>query len=125
MSRIVCIWSMTAVLGPGSDRDLAPSGIRFVGVEREGCSQRSEAGGIRIWELYTSVLGQRWVDGKGSERPVGTEDVLVVSPYNKQVNHSRSVLPAGPRVGTVDKFQGQDAPVVLISMENSFTVETV
>ena len=46
-------------------------------------------------------------------------DILVVSPYNVQVNHLKSILPAGARVGTVDKFQGQEAPVVLISMATS------
>ncbi len=46
-------------------------------------------------------------------------DILVVSPYNVQVNHPKSILPAGARVGTVDKFQGQEAPVVLISMATS------
>jgi predicted RecB family nuclease len=107
------------VLGSGVDPDLAPAGIRFVGVEHEGCSQRSEAEGARIRELYSSLLGQHWVDRRGLERPIGTEEILVVSPYNMQVNHLRSVLPAGARVGTVDKFQGQEAPVALISMATS------
>ena len=107
------------ILKPGGDRDLAPFGIRFVGVEHEGCSQRSEAEGGRIRELYLSLLGQRWVDRHGSERALGTEDILVVSPYNMQVNYLQSVLRAGARVGTVDKFQGQEAPVVLISMATS------
>ena len=40
-------------------------------------------------------------------------------PYNVQVNHLRSLLPEGARVGTVDKFQGQEAPIVLISMVTS------
>ena len=43
----------------------------------------------------------------------------MVSPYNVQVNHLRSALPEGARVGTVDKFQGQEAPVVLVSMVTS------
>jgi superfamily I DNA and/or RNA helicase len=50
---------------------------------------------------------------------MGAEDVLVVSPYNMQINHLRSVLPIGARVGTVGKFQGQEAPVVLLSMATS------
>src|SRR5207247_9485177 len=47
------------------------------------------------------------------------ENILVVSPYNMQVNHLKSILPSGARVGTVDKFQGQEAEVVLISMATS------
>jgi uncharacterized protein len=51
--------------------------------------------------------------------PITSDNILVVSPYNVQVNHLKSVLPSGARVGTVDKFQGQEAPVVLISMATS------
>lgn len=46
-------------------------------------------------------------------------DILVVAPYNMQVNLLRSVLPEGARVGTVDKFQGQEAEVVIVSMTTS------
>jgi hypothetical protein len=47
---------------------------------------------------------------------IGAEDVLVVAPYNNQVALIRGLLPDGARVATVDKFQGQEAPVVLYSM---------
>jgi len=107
------------VLANGADPVLARSGIRFVPVEHEGCAQKSEAEAARIREVYLSVLGRRWTDSKGATRPIQPDDILVVSPYNVQVNHLKSVLPAGALVGTVDKFQGQQAPVVLISMATS------
>ena len=44
---------------------------------------------------------------------------MVISPYNMQVNYLRSILPAGAQVGTVDKYQGQEAEVVLVSMATS------
>ena len=47
------------------------------------------------------------------------QDILVVTPYNVQVNYLRSILPDNAKVGTVDKFQGQEAPIVLISMVTS------
>jgi uncharacterized protein len=47
------------------------------------------------------------------------DDVLVVAPYNMQVNLLRSCLPDGARVGTVDKFQGQEAEAVIVSMATS------
>ena len=47
------------------------------------------------------------------------DDILVVAPYNVQVNLLRTRLPNGARVGTVDKFQGQEAPVVIVSMTTS------
>ena len=46
-------------------------------------------------------------------------DILVVTPYNAQVNLLKGCCPAGARVGTVDKFQGQEAPVCLVSMATS------
>jgi uncharacterized protein len=85
----------------------------------EGCAQKSEAEAARIRDAYASLLQQRWTDKKGATRPIGVDDILVVSPYNVQVNYLKSVLPSGARVGTVDKFQGQEAPVVLISMATS------
>ena len=53
----------------------------------------------------------------GNQRTIGTADILGVTPYNAQVNLLTRMLPAGARIGTVDKFQGQEAPVCLISVE--------
>ena len=47
------------------------------------------------------------------------EDILVVAPYNVQVNYLKSILPKGAKVGTIDKFQGQQAPATIISMTTS------
>jgi uncharacterized protein len=107
------------VLDPDADPALAPTGLRFISVEHEGCSQKSDPEADRVRQLYQSLLGQRWTDREGQVRPIGIDDILVVSPYNMQVNLLRSRLPEGARVGTVDKFQGQEAAVVLISMATS------
>ena len=56
---------------------------------------------------------------RAAVRPLTLDDILVVAPYNAQVRCLRSALPAGARVGTVDKFQGQEAPVVFFSMASS------
>jgi uncharacterized protein len=104
------------VLDPNTDPALAPTGLRFVSIEHAGCSQKSEPEADRVHQLYQSLLGQRWTDPEGWVRPIGVDDILVVSPYNMQVNLLRTRLPAGAQVGTVDKFQGQEAAVVLISM---------
>ena len=66
-----------------------------------------------------SLLGQRVIDRNGRERAMTLDDVLVVAPYNMQVNLLRSYLPDGARVGTVDKFQGQEAEAVIVSMTTS------
>ena len=60
-----------------------------------------------------------YTDETGATRPLGVEDVLVVTPYNAQVRTLRQAVPEGVRVGTVDKFQGQEAPVVIVSLASS------
>ncbi len=54
-------------------------------------------------------------DGTGQSRPLTLEDILVVAPFNAHVQRLGAALPAGARVGTVDRFQGQEAPVVIYS----------
>jgi uncharacterized protein len=98
---------------------LAPTGLRFVEVEHGQNTQRSEEEARRLDEAYRGLLGQRWVNQKGETNEVTGEDILVVSPYNMQVNLLNDRLPRGARVGTVDKFQGQEAAVVLISLASS------
>lgn len=65
------------------------------------------------------VEGSTYRDRDGRDRVVGLADILVVAPYNAQVNALRAKLPAAVRVGTVDRFQGQEAPVCLVSMTTS------
>jgi superfamily I DNA and/or RNA helicase len=111
--------SRILVLGTGADRTLKPSGLSFVPVMHAECRQKSEAEGLRVLKLFTNLLKQHWIDDEGTERPLGVNDVLVVTPYNMQVNLLEAMLPAGARIGTVDKFQGQEAAVVILSMTKS------
>ncbi len=98
---------------------LKSAGLSFFPVAHSGCRQRSNEEAQAVADVLTSLLKQCVVDRKGRERPMTLEDVLVVAPYNLQVNLLRSVLPEGTRVGTVDKFQGQEAEVVIVSMTTS------
>ena len=63
--------------------------------------------------------GVTWINAKREEKPMTLADVLVVSPYNAQVAALRAGLPSDAKVGTVDRFQGQEAPVVVYSMATS------
>lgn len=65
------------------------------------------------------LLGRRFRDRNGNERFLDLTDILVVAPFNLQVNALKAGLPPGLRVGTVDKFQGQEAPVCIVSMTSS------
>lgn len=107
------------MLDSSSHPSLKPSGITFLSIQHEGCSQSSKAEADLIRDIYASALQQRYTDKAGREHPIGPEDVLVVAPYNVQVNLLTRTLPPGARVGTVDKFQGQEAPIVIVSMTTS------
>ena len=107
------------VLQEGAHAALRQTGIVFCALAHEGCSQKSEPEARLIREIYDDLLRHEWVDRTGARRPITFEDILVVAPYNVQVNLLRSMLPERARVGTVDKFQGQEAAVVLISMTTS------
>lgn len=98
---------------------LPEEGIVMIAADHGGCSQKSAAEGEVVRACYEELLGQSFADERGRTRSLTRADILVVSPYNVQVNHLRSALPDGARVGTVDKFQGQEAPVVLVSMVTS------
>jgi uncharacterized protein len=63
--------------------------------------------------------GSRWINQDGEECPVTWDDVLIVAPYNAQVGAIQRSLPDSARVGTVDKFQGQEAPISIYSMASS------
>ena len=54
-----------------------------------------------------------------SERKLTIEDILIVSPYNAQVNFLSARLDKGAKCGTIDKYQGQGAPISIISMTSS------
>jgi hypothetical protein len=95
------------VLGREHHNAVRSTGIRFWPVDHDACAQKSEEEATEICALYDSLLGQQWRDRHGEQRDITAEDILVVAPYNMQVNLLRQKLPAGARVGTVDKFQGR------------------
>jgi superfamily I DNA and/or RNA helicase len=101
------------------------AGLRFVPVEHEGNVNESPEEVEVVAGLVDRLLGAgaAWTNADGEERPLRLEDVLIVAPYNAQVAALSERLPPGARVGTVDKFQGQEAPVVIYSMATSTAEE--
>lgn len=101
------------------------SGLYFLAVDHEGNQTSSEEEAQAISNLVESWLraGTSWTDKDGVVRPLGLTDILFVAPYNAQVAELTDRLPAGASVGTVDKFQGQQAPVVFYSLTSSAAEE--
>ena len=98
----------------------AGTGLRYLPVAHQGNQSSSPEEADRIRDLVNEMLdAQRtWVDRHGQERPITREDILIIAPYNAQVFELQERL-AGARIGTLDKFQGQEAPVVIYSLATS------
>jgi hypothetical protein len=98
------------------------SGLWVVPVDHDG-NRNSSTEEVEVAADLVARLtapGARWTDMEGKSEQLTTADILVVSPYNAQVSRLAERLePAGVRVGTVNKFQGQEAPVVIYSMATS------
>jgi predicted RecB family nuclease len=97
---------------------LKQAGLSFVAVDHGGCAQSSRPEAEAIRDLIAALCAQK-VIRNGRETSLNLDDILVVAPYNLQVNLLRQTLPGGVKIGTVDKFQGQEAPVVIVSMTTS------
>jgi superfamily I DNA and/or RNA helicase len=100
---------------------LTGTGLRYVAVAHTGNQSESPEEAERIAALVQSLLdGQTsWTDRHGQRSLLLLSDILVVAAYNAQVAELARRLPKGARVGTVDKFQGQEAPVSIYSMASS------
>jgi uncharacterized protein len=100
---------------------LGGSGLRLVPVEHTGNQSESLEEVEKVAELVKGLLDGRatWITKTGETRKLELGDILVVAPYNAQVSALSQTLPVGARVGTVDKFQGQEAPAVFYSMTTS------
>jgi predicted RecB family nuclease len=97
------------------------SGLRYVPVTHRGNTNQADEEVGRIEEIVRLLLAgsARFIDRNGAARDLAAKDILVVAPYNAQVTSLRSKLPAEVPVGTVDKFQGAEAPIVIYSMTSS------
>ena len=100
------------------------TGLRVIPVPHTGNQSQSDEEVAEVQRVFASLIGSAsWTDAKGTTHKIGIDDVLVISPYNAQVAALKAALPSGARVGTVDKFQGQEAPVVIYSMATSTAME--
>jgi predicted RecB family nuclease len=100
---------------------LQGAGLWFVPVRHSG-NRNSSAEEVEVIDKIVRSItagGVTWFRTATTSKPIELKDVLVVAPYNAQVSDLLVKLPAGACVGTVDKFQGQEAPVVIYSLTTS------
>ncbi len=107
----------TLSLSEAADEKLNEAGILFLDVDHSGNSMSSEEEAVRIAHLLSELRETGVPDGEGGRRPFngGEDDLIVITPYNAQVELIRSKLP-DVKVGSVDLFQGQEAWVSVLSM---------
>jgi hypothetical protein len=114
---------------PGLDRQrisgvdgLPDAGLAFLRVDHDGNKNWSLEEIDAVADLVERLTAPHssWCNAKGTEAPILGSDILVVAPYNAHVTRlSERLASTGARVGTVDKFQGQEAPIVIYSMATS------
>jgi uncharacterized protein len=99
------------------------TGLRFIEVPHPLSANASPEEATEAVRVVRALLAGTWTDRQGRAAPMTTDDVLVVTPFNAQVREIDRALRAagiaGVRVGTVDKFQGREAPAVVYSMAAS------
>jgi superfamily I DNA and/or RNA helicase len=105
-----------AITIPSPIRITKQNGILSIPVSHQGKTQSSEEEFVFIQQLIDELKTGSFIDKKQMERPITDNDILVVAPYNMQVNLLKDKLMGEIKIGTIDKFQGQEAPVVIISM---------
>jgi len=107
-----------SILGPAP---IAGAGLWFLPVVHDGNQSSSPEEVLAVAALVERLTQGRvrWRKHDGSELPLRLEDILIIAPYNAQVADLSARLPREARIGTVDRFQGQEAPVVIYSMTTS------
>ncbi len=109
--------------GVGGSGELSGTGLRYRLVQHAGNRMSSLEEAAEVVAVFSDLMGRPWTDRMGDVGKLRVQDILVVAPYNAHVALLAAKLPSGARVGTVDKFQGQEAPVVIYSMATSTPAE--
>ena len=102
----------------------AGTGLRWIRADHTGRSTESPEEAALVAATIRGLVGTEWTDRHGEKRPLTVDDVIVVTPYNDQRRLLTAALQSDPatsgvEVGTVDKFQGREAAVVIFSMATS------
>mgnify|MGYP006161256181 FL=1 len=95
------------------------NGIYLVDLNHSGSTVQNLNEVVFINNIYKNLINKKWINRNLEKSQITNKDVLVVSPFNAQVNLLKENLPKNAQVGTIDNFQGQEAPIVIISYTSS------
>ena len=103
------------------DAEFDGAGLYFRAVDHEGNQSSSQQEAAYVRDLIVRLTNGKvtYTDKDKQTRVLTIEDIKVITPYNAQLNLLSTMLPTGIQIGTVDKFQGQEAPVIIFSMATS------
>jgi len=103
------------------DAEFDGAGLYFRAVDHEGNQSSSQQEAAYVRDLIVRLTNGKvtYADKDKQTRVLTIEDIKVITPYNAQLNLLSNMLPTGIQIGTVDKFQGQEAPVIIFSMATS------
>ena len=100
-------------------KNIKDEGIFYLPTDHMDCTQKSDEEAKIINNYYNKILGQDFKEG-GEIKKISHDDIMVVAPFNMQVNNLEKIMDTkDARIGTIDKFQGQESKVVFISMTSS------
>ena len=112
------------VLSPALKKEYPDSGVCFIPVDHLGNREASWKEVEVIFNLYEQLLKSQWIDKEGNKNLITEKDILIIAPYNLQVAYlKRKFDQKNVRIASVDKFQGQEAAVSILSMSAS-TIES-
>jgi uncharacterized protein len=114
------------VLWENEELELKPAGIQLVNVEHDSNTHSSIEEVKKIKEILRNIEQSQYQDSDKKVHDFNPDNVLIVAPYNAQVNLLKAELGAcySPFIGTIDKFQGKEAEIVIVSMTSSIPGES-
>jgi uncharacterized protein len=102
-----------------NDDFLFSSGVHFIDINHKGSYAQNNEEAEYIKKLCAKLLTLNWKNKEGKINKVSPKDIMIVSPFNAQVHLLKEKLPEINKIGTIDKFQGQESAVVIISYSSS------
>jgi uncharacterized protein len=115
------IWDQSSI--KKNDSTYLDAGVMFIPIRHQDCSLKSEEEAEKIQQIIKLLLSSKYKLAPDKEKFISEEDILIIAPFNVQVNFLKSKLNKKLKIGTVDNFQGQEAVISIFSLTSSSGVD--